>query len=487
TTNTLMISAPSASVPTSIDPNTNASWNAAVPSAWILAGTQVLATVDPSNLISESDKTNNQFSENLDVRTLHQWKVTLLPIKTTDNRTGVVESGSFTKTNWVDFAKRLHPVPDNIDVVVAPTFTSSVQKSNSSDPGVLLSDGTHWGNVLSEISAKRTADGSSASDRYYFGVVKVSYNSGVAGLGYVGAPAAMGWDYTSDAADVFAHEEGHNFNRPHSPCGGADQPDKNYPYTIAKGYPADGIIGVPGWDVFASSNNLKNQNTYTDIMGYCNTQWISDYVYLSELNYRATKSFDVVSADVVGDSDQQDALLVWGRIEDGVVTLEPAFKVKATGVAPDAGPYLWQAKDATGQVLMSLPFDAPEVADIPNKTVRIFSFVVPMSSDTMNRILTVALSRDGHELTRKTASVPLTSMVSARAVVKPEFLPNHKMQLTWDASQSPLVMLRDAKTGEVRGFSRGGSATIDDAPDDLEVQFSDGIHSNAVEYQRPIQ
>jgi len=50
-----------------------------------------------------------------------------------------------------------------------------------------------------------------------------------------------------------------------------------------------------------------------------------------------------------------------------------------------------------------------------------------------------------------------------------------------------MVMLRDAATGEVRGFLRGGSATIDDVPEDLEVQFSDGIHASAVEYKRPAE
>src|SRR5262249_9218411 len=139
----------------------------------------------------------------------------------------------------------------------------------------LLNDGTNWSTVLNEVLAKRTTEG--ATDRYYYGVVKVSYSSGVAGLGFIGAPAAMGWDYTSSAASVLAHEEGHNFNRPHSPCGGAGNPDSNYPY-------ANGLIGVPGWDVFATSSNLKNENSYTDIMGYCNTQWISDYVYKSELS-----------------------------------------------------------------------------------------------------------------------------------------------------------------------------------------------------------
>jgi hypothetical protein len=146
---------------------------------------------------------------------------------------------------------------------------------------------------------------------------------------------------------------------------------------------------------------------------------------------------------------------------------------------------VWQAKDAMGQVLMTLPFDAPEVADLPNTSLRMFSFVVPMSDDTMSRISSVYLSKDGRELTHVTAATGTTPMLAARAVVRQQYLPNKKMQFSWDANQSPLVMLRDAKTGEVRGFLRGGDATIEDAPDDLEVQFSDGIHSNAVEYQRP--
>jgi hypothetical protein len=477
TTNTLTINAPGASVPTSIDPNTDASWDAAVPSAWIQPGVQITATVDPTNVIAEADKTNNQFSANLDVRTLPQYKVTLIPVHTADGRTGVVESGSFTRNSWVDFAKRLHPVPDTIDVTVGSTLNSSA--TSASGTPTLQATGTNWDVVLNDINAKRTTDGAAATGRYYFGVVKVNYTSGVAGLGFVGRPAAaMGWDYTSDAAEVFAHEEGHNFGRFHAPCGNVAGPDLNYPYP-------GGIIGVPGWDAFASGPSLKNENAYTDIMGYCSTLWISDYGYMSELNFRTNNGFDVVSADVFNSSNSQDALLVWGRIVNGNVILEPAFKVHATGIAPEAGPYVWQAKDAMGQVLMTLPFDAAEVADLPNTSLRIFSFVVPMSDDTMSRISSVNLSKDGRELTHMTAATGTTPMLAARASVKPQYLPNKKMQFSWDSTQSPLVMLRDAKTGEVRGFLRGGDATIEDAPDDLEVQFSDGIHGNAVEYQRP--
>ena len=242
---------------------------------------------------------------------------------------------------------------------------------------------------------------------------------------------------------------------------------------------------MPGWDAFAASASLKDENSFTDIMGYCSNQWISDYGYMSELNFRFNGGFDVVSADVSNSSNPQNALLVWGRIVNGNVILEPAFKVHATGIAPEAGPYVWQAKDAMGQVLMTLPFDAPEVADLPNTSLRIFSFVVPMSDDTMSKISSVYLSKDGRELTHVTAASGATQMLSACVVVKQQYLPNKKMQFSWDAVQSPVVMLRDAKTGEVRGFLRGGNGTVEDAPDELEVQFSDGIHSNPVLYQRP--
>ena len=180
TTNTLTIEAPGSSVPTSVDiTNANASWNMAVPSGWITAGTTVSADVDPANQIPESNKSNNQFSYGaLTMASVHQWKITLIPIHTTDGRTGTVENTSRTKTDLVDPAKRLYPVLDSVDVVVGTTFNSSAAGAAP----LLKSDGTNWSNVLSELLAKRTADG--ITDRYYFGFVNVSYTSGVAGLGY---------------------------------------------------------------------------------------------------------------------------------------------------------------------------------------------------------------------------------------------------------------------------------------------------------------
>lgn len=457
TTNTLTINAPSTSVPTTIDTDTDASWDAAVPSTWIQPGAQVAAMVDPSGAIPESDKTNNQFSANLDVRTLPQWKITLIPVHTADGRTGVVPGTGRTLNDWINFAKRLHPVPDAVDVVLGSTMNSSASSLSSS--------GTGWSTVLTELQAKWTADG--VTDRYYFGVVNVSYSSGVAGLGFIGFPAAMGWDSFSVDA-VLAHEEGHNFGRMHSPCGGAGNPDPSYPYP-------GGIIGVPGWDALAASSNLKTFADHTDIMGYCSNQWISDYVYLSELNFRSSNGFDV-APDVVT-RNRGEGLLIWGRIENGKMILEPAFRVPATGISPEAGPYTLEAHDALGQTLTTIPFDAPEVADLPSTSLRIFSFVVPMSAKTLDNLHSLRILRAQQELASQRQSGMLPQAANITGAIQMQPLPNRRLQFTWNATAYPVLMLKDAQTGEVRGFLRGGSAVIQDAPDQPEIHISDGVRS----------
>jgi hypothetical protein len=65
-----------------------------------------------------------------------------------------------------------------------------------------------------------------------------------------------------------AHEIGHNHGRAHAPCGGPDQPDNNFPHPGA----------TLGWWGFEWPDELVSPN-FTDIMGYCPDQWISDYTY----------------------------------------------------------------------------------------------------------------------------------------------------------------------------------------------------------------
>ena len=466
TTHTLTINASGATVPLVIDPeNAAASWNAAVDQSWIVPGAQVVATVDPTNAIPEADETNNTFSQTLNVHNLKPWKVTLIPVHTTDGNTGtVLINGSRTANDWVDFAKRIHPVPDAIDVIVGSVMNSSVN--------VLTNDVNVWSTVLNEVTAKQSTD--NATNRYYFGVVHPTYNSGIAGLGWIGAPTAIGWDVTGSFPSVFAHEEGHNFGDQHSPCGNPSGVDPNYPYPGA-------IIGVPGWDVFASSNNLKGSSAYVDIMSYCSPVWISDYVYTKELTFRQNSPIGIIVPGPGGDVVSGDGLLVWGRIVNGQLTLEPSFRVPANNSLATPGPYTWEARDAMGRILASVSFSAPEVADSPDDaSLQMFSFVVPLKPEILAAMQTMHVKSGKQELAHRAVA----DAADFQSAVHMQDLPNGALQIVWDADRFPVLMLRDAKTGEVRGFVRGGNAQIEAAPKEIVVHAPDDVRSDVARHRR---
>ncbi|HJV90687.1 MAG TPA: IPT/TIG domain-containing protein [Holophagaceae bacterium] len=462
TTNTLTINAPGASVPLSITEGVaSSSWNAAVPAAWIQPGVHLVADVDPAGTIPEASKANNSSGDiTLDVRTLPTWKITLVPVAT-PNGTGGTVTGAVDGTNktaFVDMAKRIWPMPDTVDVTVHADFASSL-----TDP--LDSAGNNWGTVLSEISALR---GSDSSTRYYYGVVATTYGSGVAGLGYVPGHSAIGWDKGGSRAGVLAHEVGHNFSRPHSPCGGVSGPDPNYPTT---GNYAGGHIGVTGWDAFQASATLKGAATSTDIMGYCGSQWVSDYCYKLVLAYRAGNAANLAPTGT--EAPAEDCLILWGRMEDGRVILEPAFPAFTVPSLPEEpGDLSLEARDAAGRILLSLPFTPTEVADLPEgRSAHHFTFAVPRRLLGGEDLHVLHLLDRGAERARHTrlAVGPGPELPLA---VQPT--PQGRA-FQWDADRYPLLVVRDAQ-GQVRGFLRGGRATLPDEPG-LEILACDGVGS----------
>ncbi|MEZ4457615.1 MAG: hypothetical protein R2882_13870 [Gemmatimonadales bacterium] len=50
-------------------------------------------------------------------------------------------------------------------------------------------------------------------------------------------------------------------------------------------------------------------------------------------------------------------------------------------------------------------------------------------------------------------------------------------RITWDAATYPMAMIRDAATGEVLSFARGGSINLWTTSRRFDVTFSDGVRS----------
>jgi hypothetical protein len=148
------------------------------------------------------------------------------------------------------------------------------------------SGGVDWGGTLERVRSRRESDGPE-NDVYYYGLLKPAASMRefcgggcTAGIGYVGderfagTRAAIGLAFADESsAEIMAHEVGHNHGRNHAPCapgGFIDGVDGQYPHDGA-------ALGVWGYD--NRSRELLSPDESTDIMGYCDQQWVSDYTY----------------------------------------------------------------------------------------------------------------------------------------------------------------------------------------------------------------
>jgi hypothetical protein len=442
------------SVPNAADESAlSNSWNYSIPGSMVFQGMRIEAEVDPAGSVAESDETDNVFAPAAPtVHSVPTLPITLVPI-VQNGLTGNVNDGN--KASFLDATRRMHPV-DGIDVVVRSTPITTTT--------VLQADGTGWQAVLDQVNAIAVADGT----RYYYGVAKVSYSSGVAGVAYVTGPgfperAALGWDYLQNgsAAVVAAHELAHNWGRRHAPCGGPSGLDPNYPQ-------ADGSTGGYGYDV--SSGQLAPP-TSGDIMGYCDPKWISDYTYSGVLDYFTAGP---VVAGTSGASEAvQPCLLVWGSVEDGRLTLQPAFQVTTHPRLPaQPGPYSVEAKAADGSSIFVHSFSPSEVADLPGNH-RSFAYAIPVAAAQAERIASLRLQGNGQEKV-VTASSPMSPRLSDRPALRQE---GTGIGLRWNHLTYPMVMVRDAGTGEIMSLASGGAVQLPATSRRVELVLSNGVRS----------
>jgi hypothetical protein len=454
-TSTITITAPGGSVPTTITEGTlGSSWNYTIPAALVQPNLRILADVDPTNAVVESSESDNAFpvsgvAATMDVRTVSDLDVRLVPItQSVNGNTGVVNAGN--AAQFMSETGKVFPLNVmNVDVRAAYTTAAPVLQNNDGNGA--------WSQILSELNALRTADGST---RYYVGVVKVGYSSGIAGLGYVPGRSTLTWDHIGSADGVVAHELGHNFGRFHAPCGGPGGPDPSYPY-------AGGLIGVYGYDIAA--NTLKNPGTVSDLMGYCNNTWISDYTFNAVLAYRTTNPF--IANAPLGNQSPRRGLLVWGRIEGGRVILEPAFEVDARPALPArAGRHRLQAFGPLGESLLDMTFDGERVPDLADPTVEHFSFVVPFDMLGGTGPSRLRLSARGQVSERRASR-------SASPTPSAERVNSQTVRIRWQDSGLTGVLVRDARTGEILAFARGGEILVRTSSADVDLVVSDGVRS----------
>lgn len=449
------IPAPGTAVPMSVNDGSLAStWNASIDGSDITPGLTVSAEIDPDGSIAESNESNNSFpagggTATVTVQSPGTFRIRFVPImQQVNGLQGNVSSGNV--GSYLAEPAALLPI-GNISATVRSAYVTTapvLQSSNSNNA---------WGTILSEILALKAADG---SNDYYYGVVKANYGSGVAGIGYVGGGArtAIGWDHLPSGSGVMAHEVGHNMGRSHVGCGGPANPDPNYPYP-------GGSIGVWGMDV--ASGSLKSPTAYTDLMSYCHPEWVSDYSWEAMLNFRLAGSNNLRIA-----APSAPGLLVWGRITSDRLVLEPAFEVTAPSTPTTTGPERIDFLDAAGAIISTRWFTAESHSDLPTGTERAFAMVVPYGGDFAARLAGIRLTSAGR-------SVRIGTAVAATADPAPvlsDGVGGAKL-LEWDSREWSMVLVRDAASGAIVSFARGGRLVLPGGVARLRLSFTDGIRT----------
>jgi hypothetical protein len=128
--------------------------------------------------------------------------------------------------------------------------------------------------------------------------------------------------------------------------------------------------------------------------------------------------------------------------------------------------------------LRSVAFEALELADLPGSDERGFAFVLPLDPPLRAALAGFRVVAGSRSTTRFVTAGPAPDP----AVVLTR-LNSGQVEVRWDASRFPMVMVRDARSGQVLSFARGGTARLWTTATDLQLHFSDGIRSSS----RPVR
>jgi len=438
------------------------SFNAELPAAWVTSGLSVRIEVDPEQRLGSmttQDATPN-------VGSLTKVDIVLVPLVS-----GVFAPTVPSTATVLDELTRRFPIPrDRITVTMRGSYTLSSVTDG-------LDTSADWSNAVQELEQLRQSEN---RNRYYFGFVRRS-GGGIAGIGYVPGRTAIGWDAANGWARTMSHEVGHNFGRPHAPCGGVADPDPNYPY-------AGGVLnGTPLVDSIPAALDVISPVNQTDIMGYCNGSWFSDY------NYRLMQSYlesqpqaDVALAQTA--SAQSELLLIAGSIGLDGVSLRPVHALRGDSApALAGGEYTVRLVTRDGRTIEQ-GFDAP-LLDHAMPPERHFAIAV-LNPGPLERI----------EVRRGGAVVPLAATTArAQRAQIPSREPMSvdwsesagQLNLRWNAGSAPFASVTYILNGErtVLALHRQGGTLVADtaalpAGGEFEFSLSDGLNPQLIRVPR---
>ena len=335
-----VLTQPDQIIPPELDEsNLNLSYDLLVPGELVIPGLSAQITYDPED---EQRGIGGEEVIEFEVYKLYHFVQRLVPVISTADR-------SRDPTEWVvaqndsspdmQMSKWALPISDRTIIHSEPFITDL-------DPGGSTANFQDWIDLLRELYVlkwnARTRD-------YFYGVVETAYTYGVVGI----ALPRVGISTGIADPETHAHELGHNWYLAHAPCGNP------MPSGISEDYPyEDGSIGRWGWNPMTME--LMDPGTYTDLMGYCRTQWISWFNFEWALDYRIWKTANLEPPP----ASATDVLYIWGGIdEEGQIEMDPTFLLHGpvTTSKPE-GDLLAEGFGPNGELVFSHQFSSLEIS-----------------------------------------------------------------------------------------------------------------------------
>jgi len=479
----------SAQLPQVAAPGGNPAMHFELPGVLVGPLVTLVAELDPHDEIPESDETDNAWPSSGVPAPLNRVAVPPLELHFVPihlNNGG--STGTVTSTVMDDYlyaTRQWYPV-STIDWDIAEQFSTNVDFGGGEQAA--------WVQILGELDLKRVAE---ASRRYYVGALRpppgVTYTQ-YGGFGYVPFnPAStgpgtrtnvlvgVGWfNRERQTTELVAHELGHNHGRRHAPCGGAANPDPQYPY-------AGATIGVDGFDMYTWSLSGSGSliqvpaSLAFDFLSYCTPAWVSDYTYAALLNARLAAG-PVAAAQ----GDVCECLLVWGSIAGDSVELNPAF-VTRTRVQLPTGSGAWRLEGARedGSTAFAYAFEPFEIDHAPD--VRHFAFALPVAAGDLASLsqLRVRGPVGAATIDRLVLGAFATSQRAQAAAAGLRLGTSGTTSvLSWPSGAFRGALVRHPVTGEVLAISRDGDVALGAGVTDVEVTLSDGVRSQSVRVRR---
>ena len=393
-------------LPTEVDEgDLGISANAIIPAAWIRPGLEMVVEVDPGGALDPSLGLPERIPESgrmaISVHDVPEFDLTVIPFLWTKSPDSAV----------VDSVAAMAADPGGHELLWATRVLLPI-----GDLAVTAHDPVEVGSnyppdLLRATRAIQVLEGGSG---YYMGTMTGRLSSRIRGAAYVSGRSS----FSVLDATTMAHELGHNLSLLHAPCGGAGFLDPSYPHR-------DGSIGSWGYDAGGDGELVLPRRR--DLMSYCSRRWVGDHHFAKAIRYRVAEDGALAERAAMR---PERSLLLWGGVDaGGRLHLEP---VLAAEIPPDlpapGGPYLITGRTREGRTLFSLAFEMPSVEDADGAAS--FAYALP--------------ARPGWagDLARITLSGPEGSFTLD------------------EASDRPLAILRDPRTGRVRAILRGEDATV---------------------------